>query len=272
MNAQIEVKRQVRRVLGPAQLDESHIVHAALGHRRGVMLDIGAHHGSSLAPFAADGWEIHAFEPDPANRARLHAAFGGRPNVTIVPAAVSDEAGEMALYTSELSTGVSSLAAFTADHSPTTRVPIVTLGEYLAGAGITAVDFMKIDVEGFERNVLRGHDWSIRPELIVLEFEDAKTVALGYSWNDLAADLAARGYEILVSEWYPVQRYGVAHRWRRLARYPTDLADPGAWGNLIAATDLEQVLPAARRAIGRYRLRRRIERVVRPGRVTTAGE
>jgi len=271
MSSQVDVKRQVRRVLGPAQLDESHIAHAALGPRRGVMLDIGAHHGSSLAPFADDGWEIHAFEPDPANRARLHAAFGGRPNVTIVPAAVSDEAGEMALYTSELSTGVSSLAAFTPDHSPTTRVPVVTLGEYLAGAGITAVDFMKIDVEGFERNVLSGHDWSVRPELIVLEFEDAKTVPLGYSWNDLAADLAARGYEILVSEWFPVQQYGVAHRWRRLARYPTDLADPGAWGNLIAAADLEHVLPAARRAIGRYRLRRRIERVVRPGRMTTAG-
>jgi FkbM family methyltransferase len=234
------------------------------------MLDVGAHHGASLAPFADDGWEIHAFEPDPANRAQLQSAFGSRPNVTIVPAAVSDEAGEMTLYTSEVSTGVSSLAAFTGDHRPTCRVPVITTAQYLAEAAITAVDFMKIDVEGFERNVLDGHDWAVKPEMIVLEFEDAKTVALGYTWNDLAGELVTRGYEVLVSEWFPVQRYGGPHRWRRLARYPTDLASAGAWGNLIAATDLAAVLPVARRAIGRYRLRRRIERVVRL-RSATAG-
>ena len=227
------------------------------------MLDIGAHHGTSLAPFAADGWTIHAFEPDPANRAALEAAFGEHANVIVVPAAVSDEAGEMPLFTSELSTGISSLAAFTPTHTRFTTVPVITLKQYMADVGVSAIDFMKIDVEGFELNVLTGHDWSVKPEMIVLEFEDAKTVPLGYSWNDLAMNLVDRGYAVFVSEWFPIERYGASHRWRRLARYPTELVDADGWGNLIAVTSEAALITAAGRAIRRNGLRRGLERLVR---------
>lgn len=254
------LRHRVGTLLGPAQLDESRIAHASLGKRRGLMLDVGAHFGASLAPFAEDGWSIHAFEPDPANRSELESAYGMRPNVTIVPTAVSDEAGEMPLYTSATSTGVSSLTPFTGNHAATASVPVITMGEYLAQAGITSVDYMKIDVEGFEQHVLRGYDWSIKPEMIVLEFEDAKTVPLGYSWKDLADELVDRGYEVLVSEWYPVEQYGVAHRWRRMKRYPTELVAADGWGNLIAANTLEQVIPAARRTVRRCNMRRRVDR------------
>lgn len=258
-------RRRLRAWLGPPSLDESDVAYAALRGRRGVMLDIGAHHGGSLARFADDGWSVHAFEPDPANRARLESAFGGRPNVTINPVAVSDVCGEMPLFTSELSTGISSLAAFTDAHVPTATVPVITLRSYLASAGIAAVDFMKVDVEGFERNVLRGYDWSVRPEVVVLEFEDAKTLALGYSWRELAKELVRHDYDVVVSEWYPIERYGGAHRWRRAARYPTELADPAGWGNLVAVSSATQ-LARAERAIARYGRRRRIEGLVRPRR------
>lgn len=253
-------KRRARGLLG--RLDESDIVHTALRGRRGVMLDVGAHFGYTLGPFADDGWTVHAFEPDPANRRQLEAAFGDWPNVKIVPMAVSDACGEMQLFTSELSTGITSLAPFTDTHSASGTVAVTTLSEYMHSAGVTSVDFMKIDVEGFERNVLDGYDWRIRPRVIVLEFEDGKTVPLGYSWKDLADDLVGRGYEVLVCEWHPVQEYGTTQEWRRLERYPTELADPRAWGNLIAAERVADLEPAARRAIGRYRLRRRVERAV----------
>ena len=120
--------------------------------------------------------------------------------------------------------------------------------DYLAEHGVETVDFLKIDVEGFERHVLDGYDWLIKPEVIVLEFEDSKTVPLGYTWRDLADTLVARDYQVLVSEWFPGQRYGGSHRWRRFARYPTELEDPSAWGNLIAARSLSDFTPAARRA------------------------
>ena len=89
---------------------------------------------------------------------------------------------------------------------------------------------MKIDVEGFERNVLDGYDWAVRPDLIVLEFEDSKTVPLGYSWKDLADGLIDRGYQVLVSEWFPIERYGGSHRGGdlRATRPSSRTLEPGA--------------------------------------------
>ena len=42
-----------------------------------------------------------------------------------------------------------------------------------------------------------------------------------------------RGYSVLLSEWHPIERYGIRHSWRRLRRYPTEISEH-AWGNFIA--------------------------------------
>jgi len=256
------MKRLAKWVVGPAQINESYIAHAMLRPRQGLMLDVGAHFGSHLAPFADDGWSVHAFEPDPGNRAELSAAFGRYPNVTIVPKGVSDRPGEVPLFASEESTGISSFTPFTEGHEAIATVEVLTLRDYLAETRITRVDFLKIDVEGFERNVLNGYDWAVKPDVIVLEFEDSKTVPLGYSWTDLAGELVSRGYQVLVSEWFPVEHYAGDHKWRRFAPYPTKLEHPDAWGNLIAAASLEEITAAARRALARMRLRRGLGRLV----------
>jgi FkbM family methyltransferase len=257
-------KRTAKRILGPSQIDESGIAHAVLRDRRGTMLDVGAHYGHSLAPFASDGWTVHAFEPDPRNRAELEKAFGDVENVTIVPKGVADRPGTLPLFTSPESSGISSFAPFTTGHSAAASVETVTLRDYLAQTGIEHVDFLKIDVEGFELPVLHGYDWAIKPDVIVLEFEDFKTLPLGYSWQELAEELVGHGYQVLVSEWFPVERYGGAgHAWRRFARYPTELLDSRAWGNLIAAPALDRLGPAARSAVRRSKLRRGVDRVAR---------
>ena len=43
---------------------------------KGVMIDVGAHHGSSLKKFAEAGWKIYAFEPDKNNRKILTENYG----------------------------------------------------------------------------------------------------------------------------------------------------------------------------------------------------
>jgi FkbM family methyltransferase len=219
-------------------VDETGIAFQLLNADGHVMLDVGAHHGWSLAPFAERGWEVHAFEPDPDNRAVLSDKYGNVSNVTIVPAAVSDQAGSLTLYTSEESAGISSLAPFTESHEAATTVDVIKLGDYMAGHDIRRVDFLKIDVEGFERNVLAGYNWAVEPRVIELEFEDAKTVPLGYKWQDLADDLVGHGYTVIVSEWHPIVQYGVSQHWRRFASYPTTLVDPAAWGNLLGVKDI----------------------------------
>lgn len=255
-------KRVAERAVGPLGLDESQVAHSLLkdSYSR-VMLDVGAHVGYSLLPFARDGWTVHAFEPDPTNRAGLEKHLAAEPtlDVRVVPKAVSNEPGSLQLFTSPESTGISSLAPFTATHEATAEVEVIRLDGYLAEHGIDSVGFMKIDVEGFERHVLAGYDWAVKPEVIVLEFEDTKTLPLGYGWTELADELVGHGYSVTVSEWAPIERYGVEHTWLRFEPYPTTLLNEEGWGNLIAQLNphphTERILSSAAR---RYRFGRRL--------------
>lgn len=226
----------LRRTVAAWNMDESRVIHSVVGSSRGTLFEVGAHTGDdTFMAFVSDGWDVHAFEPDATNREALKARVGDRANVTVVPKAVSDRPGIMTLYTSEESTGISSLAPFTDGHTPSVEVEVTTLSDYVASTGVAKIDYLKVDVEGYERFVLEGLPWAThRPGVILLEFEDGKTKPLGYGWSDLADDLTSRGYEVLVSEWRPIVRYGTLHRWHRLADYPCQLRDPQAWGNLIA--------------------------------------
>jgi FkbM family methyltransferase len=242
--------------------DEVAVVHTSLGARGpGVLVDVGAHHGESLRRFAEDGWTVYAFEPEERNRKALTAAVSIWPQVTVDARAVAERDGEAVdLYTSEISTGIATLTPFHASHRPTSRVTTVRLDTFLAN--IDEVTIVKTDAEGYDLPVLRTFPWGrLRPRAVICEFEDRKTVPLGYTFNDLANFLTGLGYVVLVSEWFPVVEYGQRHRWRSIRRYPVRLSDPRSWGNLIAvdradATNLERT---ARRTGLRLRLRRGLE-------------
>ena len=45
------------------------------------------------------------------------------------------------------------------------------------------------------------------------------------------------GYDVGVSEWYPVVEYGGDHKGRKISIYPCKLEDNKATGNLIAITN-----------------------------------
>ncbi len=221
-----------------AGVDETGMVATMRGATPGVMVDVGAHHGTALQYFAARGWTVHAFEPDPANRAVLERDHGTNPAVHIDPRAVSDVGGqELTYYASDVSTGISGLHAFHDSHRPVAMVTTTTLGDVCRDRGLERIDFLKIDTEGHDLFVLRGLDWdAVHPAVVECEFEDSKTVPLGYDVHDLARFLLDRGYTVWLSEWHPVVRYGTAHDWRGIAPYPLRPAR-GSWGNLLAFAD-----------------------------------
>lgn len=227
----------------PYRPDEASIVFEALKADtfKGLMVDVGAHFGGALSSFVRCGWHVFAFEPDSENRNKLEKSFGGMHNVVIDGRAVSDRAQEKAtLYKSKESTGISGLSAFHSSHKPGEEVNVITLGYFFDEQGISNkdVDFLKIDTEGLDLRVLEGIPWQrISPRMILCEFEDSKTVSLGYSFHDLANFLIKHGYRLIVSEWHPIERYGVPHDWRRFATYPCELYDPRAWGNIIATNE-----------------------------------
>ncbi|CAK0779602.1 Methyltransferase, FkbM family [Gammaproteobacteria bacterium] len=204
-----------------------------------TMIDVGGHHGSALMPFLNKGWKIFAFEPDEKNRAKLLERLAKHKNRALVSLdirCVSNKSqNAVSFYRSEQSTGISGLSAFHESHVEAQRVDTITLTEFFRDKALQSVDFLKIDTEGHDLFVLQGYPWDrVMPAVIECEFEDTKTVPLGYNFHDLAGFLVAKGYTVYVSEWHPIIRYGIRHDWNRLSRYPCELADPKGWGNLLA--------------------------------------
>jgi FkbM family methyltransferase len=212
-----------------------------------TMVDVGAHHGQSLWRFAAHRWQVHAFEPDPANRSVLEKRVRGIPTVKVDRRAVAPSDGQSAtLFTSPVSSGISTLSPFHRSHVPTATVETIRLDTYLTD--VDAVAVLKTDAEGYDLAVLGTFPWDrMAPRVVVCEFEDSK--ATGGTFHEMAEFLVARGYVVFVSEWYPVLEYGRQHRWRSMKEFPTPLLDSSGWGNLIA------VMPGDadrfRRVIGR---------------------
>lgn len=202
-----------------------------------LMIDVGAHVGSTCVPFLESGWRVHAFEPDPENRARLEAAVAPwRDRIAIEALAVSDTCrDDVPFFTSPVSTGISGLHVFHASHRQRGTVSTVTLASYCTAHDVREIGLLKTDVEGFDLHVLRGlpTDRAL-PHAIVCEFDDAKTVKLGWGFHDLCRHLRELDYAIVVSEWYPSVRYGRPHRWRTAVEYPCELKDAADAGNLIA--------------------------------------
>lgn len=199
-----------------------------------TMIDVGADFGTSFRSFLNAGWRVIAFEPDARKFAKL-APYESNPRLELLKVAVSDAKAEgIAFYTSPESTGISSLLPFRDSHTPQRPVSVVTLREILQARGIRQVQFLKIDTEGYDLAVLKGNDWTIKPEVILTEFDEVKTRCLGHHFTAMGDLLMAHGYTVFVSEWFPLVRYGANHQWRALKRYPCVLEHPDAWGNLIA--------------------------------------
>ena len=236
-------------LLGPfereqhAHFDETDLIAALF--RAGVfrgksMIDVGAHEGYALAPFMEMGWCIQAFEPDEVNREKLLQRVSNSPNgknVSVDVRCVNDESQVgLSFYRSEQSTGISGLSAFHETHEEAQKVDSTSLSDfYLDNEMDLEVDFLKIDTEGHDLFVLKGFPWDrCKPLVIECEFEDSKTVSLGYNLYDLADYLVERGYLVYVSEWHPIIRYGIRHDWKCWLRYPCKIGHSTAWGNLIA--------------------------------------
>ncbi len=128
--------------------------------------DIGAHVGNRVRAWRNLGARVVAVEPQPDFVKLLHTLFGRDRAVTILPTAVGERAGRARLAVSSATPTVSSLSpdwieAVVQDErfarirwDRSVDVPVTTLDELITRFGEPA--FCKIDVEGFEVEVLRG--------------------------------------------------------------------------------------------------------------------
>jgi len=179
------------RFVSYAQNQEDVVLARALhpDDRPGFWVDVGAGDpvlDSVTAAFAERGWRGVNVEPLPREHGRLcaarpadtnlRAALGATPGLGklfVEPADKRERLGLDAPIDRGASTMVPELAErYRADGQEFTpiEVPISTLAQVVADHVSGPVDFLKVDVEGFEREVLAGADWSrFRPRVVVME-------------------------------------------------------------------------------------------------------
>lgn len=228
-----------------AHLDETDIISNFIISKfsqPGLMIDVGAHRGSSCVNFLKAGWDVFAFEPNVENKKALTQkvnknVYSGRIFIDHRGVGATSKTN-VDFYTSKESSGIAGLSAFHSSHQLAYKVDVISLRDYFDEKQLQKVDFLKIDTEGYDLFVLQGFPWEkTKPFIIECEFEDFKTAPLGYTFQDLIHFLTSKGYTIYVSEWHPIIRYGIRHNWKCLSHYPCKLTNERAWGNLLAFRD-----------------------------------
>jgi FkbM family methyltransferase len=181
---------------------ENDIAGAKTQGRTFTFVDIGANVGLfSLFVASRTGQEarILAIEPEPGNLRRLEFNVGANPGVpiTIIPKALSDEAGVVAVELDRRDRGGTRTKKIDQAEASTetSRVPSQTLLGVLDGEGVDAVDALKIDVEGLEDVILapffRDAPPRLWPRLVIIE--DSRL-----SWKvDLMSVMQRGGYELV---------------------------------------------------------------------------
>lgn len=124
-------------------------------------------------------------------------SLNGFTNVQLLPFAVAEQPGEAVinLYPS-LNTGSSNISGTKRRWEARQRVKLVPLTDILGALQGKNVDLMKIDVEGFEHQVLlsAGSHLGTTIKRIVVELHPAQLAALGSSVEDVVKLLRDRGY------------------------------------------------------------------------------
>lgn len=181
-------------------LEDYHLALAFAGRERGFYIDIGAGHpvaDNVSFWFYERGWRGIAVEPQP-QLADLYAHI--RPRDISVRCLVGRTSGETDFYRFDRLHGLSTTVPAFADGGAhlgepyeVVRLPTVTLAQLCGQHGVGEIDFLKVDVEGAEADVLAGNDWTrFRPKVVVAE---AIMLADGTpTWESWEPFLLGQGY------------------------------------------------------------------------------
>jgi FkbM family methyltransferase len=210
-------------------MEDYHLSLAFAGQRTGMYIDIGA--GHPIADnvsfwFYERGWQGIVVEPQ-RKLVELHSRL--RPRDICVCSLIGNRCGTTDFHVVDWLHGLSTTvekyarAATTLGvQYQTVKLPMISLAQLCDDQAATSIDFLKIDVEGAEADVLLGGDWRrFRPRIMVVE---AVTPGSGEpSWDQWEPFLLSQGYRFVLFD--DLNRFYVAQEEPELAtRLPSERA------------------------------------------------
>ena len=201
--------------------EDFHLSLAFAGQGSGFYIDIGGGHpvaDNVSLWFYERGWSGLVVEPQAA-LAAMYAHV--RPRDAVVSCLVGRKEGEVDFHVFDrfhgLSTIVPGHAGVALGLGETPRVErraMTTLAALCSAQGVEKIDFLKVDVEGAEADVLAGNDWSrFRPKVVVLEAIAPGTGAP--AWDAFEPYLLAQGYGFVLFD--TLNRFYVANEHPEIA-------------------------------------------------------
>lgn len=152
---------------------QSRLIKGLLGAET-VYLDVGANHGVYALTAAAAGARVIALEPQPrpAEALRRSAACNNFGRLLVMQLAAGSTSGTVPIFNSRRGSSAASLV--TARH-PGQRtgspVDVRTVDHLCAELQLSRVDLLKVDVEGFETEVIQGAERTLREMRPIVLFE-----------------------------------------------------------------------------------------------------
>lgn len=202
LEAKVETMRTESQWYGPLQ--DRNI-------RTDVIFDVGGCGGATATWFSRWADRVFVFEPSPDNREalRLHQKIRAVTNAEVIATAVGDEIGETTLCLKPKA-GHHSLGDIGASETVSRiQVGITTLDAFAAERAIEHVGVLKIDVEGYEPEVIRGADRLLREcriDLVVFEYSPAFYRQRGIDPLLPVDELEKRGYSVTALDGSAVDR------------------------------------------------------------------
>ena len=128
-----------------------------------IVFDVGANQGqySNLVLSIMPGASVYSFEPSSSTFAILLKNIGQHENVHLFNYGLGNTAGRTILYSDIVGSGLASVYPRNLEHfgkrlERKEEVVLTTLDEFCFEHSISAIDFLKLDVEGNEYDVLLG--------------------------------------------------------------------------------------------------------------------
>ena len=175
-----------------------------------VCLDVGANIGfytCQLARWVGTAGQVHAFEPEPRNVARLTANLELNDlaeQVTVHAAALSDQKGSAAFNrAAENHSGWGSLERYEDFHSDHIEVDTRTVDDVLDSHGLDEVALLKVDVEGTDFAVYRGAAKALGRSafrFVMAEWNGVWFPEQGRSFRDFTNHFGEFGYRPIESQ------------------------------------------------------------------------